>query len=586
MTNQEVAKLLSNVAVAYSILDENKYKFQIIAYQRAAESISKLNNEFSSYLQKENKEKIPGIGNGIMAHLKELFRSGKVKHFESVLKKIPSSVFVLLNIPTFGPKKAYKLVKILKINNPKSAIQDIKKAAESGKIAKIPSFGEKSQEDILRALKEYSKGGEKNNKMILPYAFALASSIISYLKKSPLVITAETLGSLRRMKETIGDVDIAVSSDKSKSIIAYFTEYPNKERVVEQGEKTASIVAGGRQIDLMVQTPKSFGSLLQHFTGSKEHNIKLREYALKKGLSISEYGIKNLKTGKIKNFTDEKGVYNYLGLDDIPPELREGKNEIELAKTHTLPKLLELNNIKGDLHIHSNYNIEPSHDLGTNDYETLIKKAIELKYEYIGFSEHNPSISKHNKDQIYSILLRRNKIIEQIKKSIKNIRIINLLEIDILSSGELPIDNRSLSLIDAAIVSIHSAFHQEKEIMTKRILKGLSYPKVKILAHPTGRLVNKRSGYEADWEKIFKYASENSKALEINSWPERLDLPSALVEEAKNYGVKFVINTDAHETSQMKNMFFGVSVARRAACSKKDILNTLPYEDFISWIRT
>ena len=270
----------------------------------------------------------------------------------------------------------------------------------------------------------------------------------------------------------------------------------------------------------------------------------------------------------------------------IPPEIRENQGEIELAIQHKLPKLVELSDIKGDLHIHSSFPIEQSHDIGQTSIDEMVKYAKKLNYEYIGFSEHNPSISKHTKNQIYTLIAKRNEHIEQIKLNNKNIRILKLLEIDILGSGKLAVDDKSLSLLDGAIVSIHSSFSTSKKEMTKRAIAGLSHPKAKILAHPTGRLLNERSGYELDFDLILDFCKKNNKAIEINAYPDRLDLIYSLVFEARKLGVKLVINTDSHNTGMMDNMFYGVSVARRGWCEAKDILNTWPHDEFYKWLTT
>ena len=588
MSNKEFVTLLRNVAAVYTIKDEKKHRFQIIAYQKAADSIEHLNTELSDLIY-EKIEKIPGVGPGIMSYIQEYVKKGSVKHFNEITKNIPPAIFPLLDVPSFGPKKAYKIVANFNLKNPATVVDDVKRLGKEGKIAALESFGEKSQADILRAINEYKLGKTKSNRMVLPYAFELAQRLIKYLKTSKDVVEAYPLGSLRRKVVTVGDIDIATSTNSPQAVLSHFINYPQKERIIEKGERTASILLnGGRQIDLMVQEPNSFGALLQHFTGSKDHNIALREYALKKSFSLSEYGIKILKEKgtPLKRIKTEEQFYKFLGLEFIPPEIRENNGEIQLAEKHMLPKLVEKNDIKGDLHIHSNYPIEPSHDLGQNSFEEMIDEAGRLGYEYIGFSEHNPSVSKHSMNQIYKILSNRNHTIEQLNKSNKNIRVINLLEVDILASGELALDDKSLSLIDAAIVSIHSVFNMDKSKMTERILKGFSHPKAKILAHPTGRILNERAGVDADWNRIFDFAKKNNKALEINAWPTRLDLPDVLVKQAKDSGNKFVINTDSHEVSQMSNMLYGVSVARRGWCTKNEILNTLSYSKFYSWLKS
>ena len=587
MSNQEIVKLLRNVAASYAIKDEKKFHFQIIAYQKAADTISNLTEELNDYYQNDRLKDLPGIGNTIKSHLVELFKKGKVSHFEWVLKGIPQSVFVLMDIPSFGPKKSYKLVKEFKLNNPQTVIEDLEKIARKGKIATLEGFGEKSQADILRSISEYKEGKGKTTKMPLPYAFEIAEKILLYLRKFPEIEKAEGLGSLRRRAATVGDIDIAACGKNSRHIIDYFTKYPSTERIIEKGDISASImVSGGKQIDLLVQPPESFGSLLQHFTGSKNHNIALREFALKKGLSLSEYGIKNIITGTTDKYSSEDKFYNAIGLQWIPPELRENKGEIEASQKNNLPNLVELSDLKGDLHIHSNYPIEPSHDLGTDDMQTMLNKAKDLNYNYLGFSEHNPSISKHTNQKIYEILKKRDEYINQLQSNTKDVRIIKLLEVDILPNGNLAIDNRSLNLLDGAIVSIHSVFSMHKDEMTKRVISGLSHKKAKILAHPTGRLLNERPGFELDWEKLFEFCKKFNKALEINSWPGRLDLPDNIIKLAVDNNLKMVINSDSHNVEQMSLQKYGVFMARRGWAEKDDILNTLSYNKFSEWLKT
>lgn len=587
MTNTEIAGLLRKVAAAFVVKDEKKYRFQIIAYQRAADAIQSTTSQVKDLLKDNKLDELPGVGPSIKQHLEELIKTGKVKHFETIMKDVPDAMFPLLEVPSFGPKKAYRLVTTFHLTNPKTVIQEVNKLAQSGKIAPLEGFGDKSQSDITQAIEEFGKGAGKTTRMLLPFATELAEKLVKFLLENPHIKDAQPLGSLRRESPTVGDLDIAISSDKPQEATEYFTKYPYKQRVIEKGPASASLLtSGGQQVDLMVRPTKDFGSLLQHFTGSKHHNVHLREYALSKGLSISEYGLKHLKTGKIDHFTSEEKFYNALGMDWIPPELREDTGEIEAALKHQLPKLITLQDMKGDLHIHSSYNLDPSHDLGMNTMEEMLLKAQELGYEYLAFSEHNPSVSKHTKNQIYSILEKRKEKIEKLKESNKNIRVINLLEVDILVSGELAIDDKAFEYLDGAIVSIHSSFGMDEKKMTERVLRGLSHPKAKILAHPTGRLIGKRSGYTLNFEKIFDYAKEHKKALEINSWPERLDLPDTLIKQAKTQGVKMVIDTDSHATAHMDLMRYGIALARRGWAEKSDILNTLEYNKFKEWLES
>ncbi len=588
MSNAEIVKLFRNVAAAYSIKDEKKFRFQIIAYQKAADTVANLTSEISDFYRSNKLETLPGVGTTIRSHIEELFKTGKVKHFEWALNGIPEAVFPLLDIPSFGPKKAYKLVKEFNLKNSKTVINDLEKIAKNNKIAPLEGFGEKSQNDILRAIAEFRLGKGKTTRMTLPYAMEVADRIVTYLKQSKDVIRAESLGSLRRRMPTVGDIDIAVSTNNPKKVLDYFADYPHKERVIEKGTATSSLlVSGGKQVDLMVQPPEAFGSLLQHFTGSKNHNVHLRELSLKKGLSLSERGIKNLskKNSPIQQYDTEEKFYTAVGSQWIPPELREDTGEIELGMQNKLPKIVEVSDIKGDFHIHSSFPIEPSHDLGQNSILEMVDKAKSLNYEYLGFSEHNPSISKHTSGQTYAILAKRNEEIEQILSGNKDVRIFKLLEIDILPNGNLAVDDKCLNLLDGAIISVHSVFNLNKERMTERVIKGLSHKKAKILAHPTGRMLNERQGYELDWAKIFDFCKKNNKALEINSWPGRLDLPDMIIRMAVEAKVKMVINTDSHAVSQMDLMKFGVFMARRGWATKDDILNTLSYNEFSEWLK-
>jgi DNA polymerase (family 10) len=588
MSNQQIATLFRDVAASYTIKDENKYRFQIIAYQNAADIVKNLTFDLEEAYRTGRLENLPGIGHTIKSRLEELFKTGKVKRFDLVKKNIPPSVFELLNIPSFGPKKAYRLAVEFNLNEPKNVVSQLEQLAIKNKIASLSGFGEKSQSGILKTIKEYRQSAGKLKRMNLPYAMDSAGKIISYMRRLDSVEQIEALGSLRRKKETIGDIDLAVATSSPKKVLDYFTKYEEIKRIIEKGDTTASIlVSGSVQIDLMTQPMKNFGSLLQHLTGSKNHNIKLREIALKKGFSLSEYGVKKKINEKLTltSYQSEEEFYKALGLDWIPPEIREDTGEIELSVKHKLPKLIEASDIKGDLHIHSSFSVEPSHDSGTSSIEEVLEKAKQLGYEYVGFSEHNPSVSKHNSDQVYNILRKREKYIEQKIKSNNNVRIFKLLEVDILSNGEIAIDDKSLDILDGIIVSIHSSFSQSKETMTKRILSALSIPKAKILGHPTGRLLNERQPYEIDWDMIFDYCKRNNKAIEINSWPSRLDPPDSIIRQGINYGVKFIINSDSHALWQMDLLKYGVFMARRGWATKNDILNTLSYNEFYKWLK-
>ncbi len=583
MTNQEVAQLLQAVAAAHQLKPGGaNTRFRVVAYERAADAAEHATSELKDVWEEGKLDTIPGFGSNITGYLDELFKTGKVSHFKTIFAGLPPALFELIRVPGVGVKTAFKLTKKLGIKDESRAIELLERAAREGKIRTIPGFGEDSEADIIRSIEEI-KG--RTGRMLLPYATQIAEDVVGWLRKHPAVVRADPLGSLRRQVATVGDVDVAVASKKPREVIEHFTKYPKKARVLEAGERTSSIVLpGGSQVDLMVQPPESYGSLLQHFTGSKHHNIALREFALKHGMSLSEYGIKI--HGKLRNFKTEEEFYKALGLDWIPPELREDTGEIEAALEGKLPKLIDIDDIKGDLHLHSSFPIKTSHDEGTANFEEMIRRGEELGYQYLGFSEHNPSQSGNTKKQILELLRKKKEAIEEInysrgKSEKKRInKVFNGLEIDIKPDGDLAIPEEGFEFLDYAIVSVHSSFRLSKKDQTKRVLSGLSHPKAKILGHPTTRRLNRREGIELDWEQIFELCKKHDKWLEINSWFDRLDLSDTLVREAVKHGVKMVINTDSHQLEHMEIMRYGVSVARRGWATKDDIANTWDWTRF------
>ncbi|MGD8744291.1 MAG: helix-hairpin-helix domain-containing protein [Candidatus Woesebacteria bacterium] len=587
MTNLEIVELLKAVASAYEIKDEEKNRFKIIAYNRAADAVEHLSSEAKDLWDEGKLEEIPGVGKSIANHLDEIFKKGKSTHFKKVMKGLPAATYDLISIPGIGPKTAEKLTKKFgKRIGKKTSIKDLERLAKKGEIAKLEGMGEDSQEAILKAIKD-TKG--KTKRLLLPYAQNTADEIIDWLQKSKDVKRSDTLGSLRRKASTVGDVDVAVASDNPSKVIKHFCSYPKKTRVLEKGKRDASIILpGGKQVDLKIQSPNSYGALLQHFTGSKHHNIALREYANKKGLSLSEYGIKKRKTKskKTMKFSDEKSFYNYLKLKWIPPELREDNGEIEAAVNNNLPKLIKEKDVRADLQIHSDFDIETSHDVGESSMEAIIEKADSLGYEYIAFTEHNPSKSRHSKSQITDIIKRKKEKVDKLSEKLKkdnysNIkRVFNSLEIDILPSGKLPVPMEGLRFLDFALVSIHSSFKKTRKQMTDRVISALSHEKVKIFAHPTARKLNTREGVELDWETIFDYCVNNDKWLEINADPMRLDLPDFLVKDAVTNNVILTLGTDAHHKDMLDNMKYGVYVARRGWAQKENVVNTKSLDEF------
>ena len=553
MTNLQIAELLKNVASSYQYHDPNKHRFQIIAYNRAADSIEHATSELKDLWDDGKLEQVPSIGTSISKHLDEIFRTGKSTHFEELMKDIPKDAFTLMILPKVGLKTAMKMIEEL----PKSELQ--------------------------QKIKEAEKLTNKVKRHLLPYAENIALEVVEWLKEGGNIEKIDCLGSLRRKAATVGDIDIAVATNKPIEVIERFVNYPKKQKIIEKGTVTSSILLPGDvQVDILVMNLESYGNALQHFTGSKNHNIALREHSLKMNYSMSEHGIKNTRTGKTIGIKTEQELYKFLNLDYIEPELREGTDEIKAALENKLPNLVKLEDIKGDLQIHSNFDIDTSHDLGINSMEEIVKRANELNYEYIAFTEHNPSKKGHDEKQIEEILKRKKEKIEQLNYSRESSTpfVFNSLEIDMGKDGSLPISVKGLETLDFALVSIHSSFDLPRSVMTERVIRALDHPNVKIFAHPTARKINEREGVELDWEKIFEFCLKNNKWVEINADPMRLDLPDVLVRDAVKLGVKLTLGTDTHEVSMMDNMKYGVNIARRGWAEKKNVINCLKLEEF------
>lgn len=559
-SNKEVASLLRNVSAVYQIKGFNQ--FQIRAYDQAADTIENSPSDIKSLWEEGSLDSVPGLGEKLRAYLDELFSKGEVKHFEAVFKDIDKNIFNLLVVPGVGPKTAQKLVKA-----GVTTLDSLEEKIKSGELAK-KKFSEKVLQNILSGISEYRR---KSDRILLPIALETAKEVIAYLNKHPKVEKTNTLGSLRRRVATVGDIDISASSKAPEEVIAHFCSFPGVDRVVESGERTATIsLKTGLRVDLMVQPPETYGNLLQHLTGSKNHNIKLRSLAREKGYSVSEYGIKEIKGNKVHKFKEEEDVYKLLGLDFPAPELREDTGEIEAALEHKLPKLIELKDLKGDLHTHTFYSD------GKNSVKEMADAAAKLGREYIALTDHS-----------YPRLLNfeaRIKAIEQYNYSQSKIRVIKGLEVNINADATLQVPDEILARHDFVLVSIHTSFRQPEPEMTTRIIKALQNPHVDAFAHPTGRILLEREGIEADWEKIFRFAADNNKIMEINSFPTRSDLTDLLIREAKRFKVKFSIDTDSHATNHLQLLEYGVSVARRGWVEAAEVINTLPYRELASII--
>jgi DNA polymerase (family 10) len=569
MKNQEIAAIFNEIADLLEIKGENP--FRIRAYQRAAQNIDGHAKNIAD-LSREELLEIPGIGKDLADRIEEYLKTGKVASHEDLKKEVPESLAALLSVPSLGPKTAKLLHERLKIKN----IDELEKFAREHKLAGLPGIKEKTEENIIRGIEMLRRGKERQP---LGRVLPIASDIVEYLKKNPHVKKISIAGSLRRMKDTVRDIDILITSSNPYDVMKTFVHLPDAKEVLMHGPTKSSIITSeGIQVDLRVVEDESFGAALAYFTGSKEHNIHLREMAVKKGLKINEYGIFREKDNKRLGGKNEEDIYNILGLQYVQPEMREDMGEIEAALNNALPKLIELKDMRGDLHVHTNQSD------GNHTVEELISAAKEKGYEYIAITDHSKGLGIArglNEER----LMEEKKEIEAINKRLRGFKLLTGIEVDIRSDGRMDFSDEILSKMDIVVASIHSGFRQSKEQLTKRLITAMKNPYVSIIAHPTGRLIGERDPYEVDMDYILKIAKETETALEINAYPLRLDLNDIHAKKAKELGIKLVISTDTHLASQFDYMPYGVSIARRGWIEKKDVLNALSYEKLIKGLR-
>lgn len=574
-SNEDILTLLKEVTAAMEVKEVSF--FRIRAYQNAISSIEDLTISVYDLWKQQRLDEIPGIGATLMSHLNDLFTKGRVKDFEEVKKGLPDGMFALLGLRGIGAKKAYRLATEFNLENRETALQELKKVATEGKIRVLEGFGEKSELTILATLEQQKKHKSSKERMLISTAESIAARVIEYLYLNQHVEKAEALGSLRRREATVGDLDIVIATNHPQDVIEHFTKFPEVADVTAKGASRAAVVLRNDvQVDIRVISPESFGSMVQYFTGSKAHNIVLRNFALDKGLSLSEYGIK--KGEDVEIFNDEPAFYAYLDLQFVPPEIRQGRNEVELASKNNLPELVQNIDIKGDLHMHT------TDSDGADSIEAMVQKAISLNYEYIAITDHNPSVRTSGSFDALAVIENKKRRIEQINYSQQGVRVHFGYEVDVLKTGELALPDNLLQKLDFAIASIHSNFDMPRQEITKRLVSAIRNPYVKILGHPSGRLINKRPAMDLDWEVIFKEVLENGKVLEINAHPSRLDLADDLVYEARRQKIPLIINTDSHAVEELDNMHYGVDVARRGWCTKENIINTLPYTEFSKFL--
>ena len=566
MQNREIVRALETIATLMEIKDESYYR--VLGYTRAAESVAASGREVRDM---EDVTELAHVGKTTAEVIRDLAEDRTPQVLTELSEEIPSGLVEVTRLPNVGPRTAGRLWRELDITN----VEDLA-GMEEGRLAALKGFGKKSEERILRAAKTYNS---TERRMLLDEASALGEHLLEFVRSHPDTERAEIAGSLRRRKETVGDLDIVAASVDQKVLTDAFAEAPFVDEVVAHGPTKVSIVCGGADVDLRIVPPEAFGTLLHHFTGGQAHNIALRERAVKNGINISEYGLKRIGTDEdYQPVPTEEEFYERLDLPYIPPELREDAGEIQAAEKNELPNLVEVSDVRGDLHVHTNYSD------GKGTIESMAEAAIALGYEYLIFCDHSQSLKVANGLSPE----RLKKKLDAVRKADDEYGEIRLLcgsEVDILKDGALDYEDDLLAELDFVVASVHTSFGIGEEAMTERIIRAINNPHVRTIGHPTGRILNRREPYEVDVSRLIKEAAATNTALELNSYVDRLDLAVPYVREAMNASVRITIDTDAHDETALSLMKFGISQARRAWVEKEGIINCLPLAEFEEYLK-
>jgi DNA polymerase (family 10) len=555
-----VARVFQDIADLLELKGENAFKIR--AYQKAARAIEHHPRELQIMIDEgDDLQSIPGVGDAIAEKATELITTGELGYYENLKAEFPQGLTNLLAIPGIGPKTANKLSGELGVNS----TDELEQAISEGRVAELFRLGEKTAANILHQIQALRR---KDQRIPIGEALPVVEEILSALRSIPGVRNLTPAGSLRRFRETVGDIDLMGTADNPKEVVDAFVGLPHVGQVLAHGPTKATvIISGGWQVDLRIVEHDCFGSLLQYFTGSKQHNIALRERGSRQGLKLSEYGITVVATSELEKLSTEEKFYRRLGLQYIPPELREAQGEIEKAEQGTLPKLVELSDIRGNLHTHTEWSD------GHDSIEELALAARDMGHQYIAITEHSVGRGiAHGLD--VERLRRQVAEIKALNDRLTGIRVFTGVEVDIRADGSLDLPHEMLSELDVVIAAVHSAMNQSEDKMTHRVINAIENPDVDIVAHPTCRLIGEREPVAIDLEALFQAAAKNNKIVEINAMPDRLDLKDIHAFRAKDLGVKLVIGTDAHSVAHMDFMIFGVGVARRAWCEPQHILNT------------
>lgn len=575
MKNGEIAKILYEMAL---YLEMKEVPFKPRAFEKAAKSIEAMEEDIADIYRKgglKAVENIPAIGKGIGERVEEYLETGRVKDYEKLKKQIPVDIEVLSAVEGIGPKLIKLFYQKLKIKN----IAGLERAAKAGKLAKLPRSGEKLQAKILKGIEFYKRS---HSRFLLGVALPLAEEIERRLNGQKGVIRAVAAGSLRRRQETIGDLDFLAISKKTEEIMEFFVSMPEIVHIFAKGPtKTMVQLKNGIAADLRVVGGESFGAALQYFTGNKDHNIKLRQIALRRGYKLNEYGL--FKGAKYIAGEDEKDIYQKLGMDWIPPELRNNNGEIEAALKHKLPKLIEQKDIKGDLQVHSNWSD------GSNTIEEMARAAQKIGYQYIAITDHTKDLAMtggSDEKKLFKQMAEIDKLNSfRLRSGQAKFRILKGAEVNIRKDGSLDIKDEVLEKLDIVGAAIHSSFNLPKDEQTKRLIAAMENPHIDIIFHPTGRLIQERPGIEFDADAVFEAAKRTGTILEINAYPNRLDLSDDNIRHAKEAGVKFSLGTDSHAGHELPFMAYGVSQVRRGWVGKKDVINTLSFQDMLEFLK-
>ncbi len=570
MKNYEVASLLRNIAQLLEIKEEMVFKIR--AYEKAALVIENLDEDIEEVWKKGKLDDIPGVGEALTKKISEFLETGKLEYYEKLKKAVPVNMEELGSVSGLGPKTIMKLYKKLNVKN----IKDLEKAAKKHKIQKIEGLGPIVEENILKSI-EFAKASGK--RFLLGTALDIAEEIKNKFKKLKDVNKIEVAGSLRRKKETIGDIDILITSKNPGKVMDFFTKMDDIEDVLAKGPTKASVRLEGIQADLRVLPEKTYGAALLYFTGSKQHNIALRKIAIKKGMKLSEYGLFNKKTNKLLAGKTEEECYKKLGLKYIEPEIREEEGEIEAAFKGKLPKLIGYNDIKSDLQMHTKWSD------GSNTIMEMALAAKKLGFGYICITDHVGDTFKIANSLNEKRIKKQRKEIDKINNKIKNFTVLQGGEVNIKSDGSLDMKDSVLRNLDIVLAAIHSGFKNPKEKITQRLVKAMENEHVDIIAHPFGRLLSTRPAYEMDFDRILGKAKQTKTILEINAYPERLDLNDVHVRAAVKSKIKLSIGTDAHEASELRYHKLGIATARRGWTTKKDVINTYSVKDMLKLLK-